>query len=174
VATAGVDLPRLRLAHPPKLDLPVVTARNDEGEGRVESRPVHSTVVTFEDVLDDSVGVAEEVGLAGVRSLHLLFEGKGSGGSRLLAEACRDLLVSTLAREEYARGGKRTRDVPHSHGLIHRSRHDVVLLRVKLSAPASGGYRQYVRPDQAALFLSRDICMSRRKRSRRSERTHMM
>ena len=52
VTSACIDLPGLRLAHPPNLDLTVVRRRNDEGEGRVERRPVHTSVMAFEDVLN--------------------------------------------------------------------------------------------------------------------------
>jgi hypothetical protein len=42
--------------------------------------------VSFENVFDDSIRVAEEVGLSRVRSLDLFFEGERSGARRLLAE----------------------------------------------------------------------------------------
>lgn len=87
MTSAGVHLPRLGLAHPPQLDLPIVTARHDERQSRVEGRPVDSAVVPFEDVLDDRVLVAKEVGLAGVGALHLVFEGHRLRGGRLLSEA---------------------------------------------------------------------------------------
>ena len=74
VASAAVDLPRLRLGHAPELDLSVVAARDDEGQGGVERCPVDSAVVALQDVLDDGVGVAEEVGLALVRTSDLLLE----------------------------------------------------------------------------------------------------
>ena len=45
VPAAGINFPRLGLAHPPELDLPVVAARDDEGEGRVEGGPVDSAVI---------------------------------------------------------------------------------------------------------------------------------
>ena len=35
VPAAGVDLPRLGLAHPPELDLPVVAARDDQGQRQI-------------------------------------------------------------------------------------------------------------------------------------------
>lgn len=39
VTSAGVNLPGFGVAHPPKLDLTVVRARDDEREGRVERNP---------------------------------------------------------------------------------------------------------------------------------------
>jgi hypothetical protein len=36
VASAGVDLPSLRVGHTPKLDLAVIGARDEERKGRVE------------------------------------------------------------------------------------------------------------------------------------------
>lgn len=88
VTSAGIDLPRLGFGHPPKLDLTIVTARDDERESRVEGRPVDSAVVAFEDVFDHGVGVAEEVGLARVGALYLLLEGERLGGGVLLAKTC--------------------------------------------------------------------------------------
>lgn len=139
VSAARIDLPRLGLAHPPELDLPVVAARDDEGERRVERSPVDSAVVALEDVLDDGVRVAKEVGLARIGALDLLFKRERLGGRVLLAEACARVdLVSLRAEGRRLQDvEERTRNVPHAHGLIHRSRNDVVLLGVELSAPAA-------------------------------------
>jgi hypothetical protein len=88
MSSASIHLPRLGFRHPPELDLTIVTARDNEREGRVEGGPVDAAVVAFEDVFDYGVRVAEEVGLARVGALDLLFEGKGLGGRVLLAETC--------------------------------------------------------------------------------------
>ena len=47
VIYAGVDLPSLRLVHPPDLDLPVISGRHDERESRVESREIDAAVVSL-------------------------------------------------------------------------------------------------------------------------------
>jgi len=52
MTTARVDLPRLQITHPPKLDLAVIGSRNDERKGRVEDSIIDTTVVTFQDILD--------------------------------------------------------------------------------------------------------------------------
>src|SRR6266446_2549126 len=52
VTTAGVDLPRLQVTHPPQFDLPVIRSRNDEGKGRVEDSIIDTTIVTLQDVFD--------------------------------------------------------------------------------------------------------------------------
>ena len=52
VTSACVDLPGLRLAHPPNLDLTVVRSGNDEGQRRVEGCPIYTAVVTLKHVLD--------------------------------------------------------------------------------------------------------------------------
>ena len=52
VTTAGVNLPRLQLAHPPQFDLPVIRSRNDEGKGWVEDSIIDPTIVTLQDILD--------------------------------------------------------------------------------------------------------------------------
>ena len=52
VASARVNLPCLRVAHAPELNLPVVSRRHDERERGVELCPVYTAVVPFEDVFD--------------------------------------------------------------------------------------------------------------------------
>lgn len=52
VTSARIYLPRLRLAHAPDLDLPVVCSGDDERKGRVERGPVDAAVVPLEHVLD--------------------------------------------------------------------------------------------------------------------------
>jgi hypothetical protein len=56
-ATEAKTGTHLAVVHPPKLDLSVVGAGNDERHRRVERRPVGSAVVTFENVLDDAVSL---------------------------------------------------------------------------------------------------------------------
>jgi hypothetical protein len=53
----------------------------------MEACPVDTSVVAFENVFDDGIRVAEEIGLALIRSLHLVFEGEWLSCSHLLAEA---------------------------------------------------------------------------------------
>jgi hypothetical protein len=52
VATAGIDLPSLQVAHPPQFDLPIIRGRNDEGKGGVEDSIIDTTIVTLQDILD--------------------------------------------------------------------------------------------------------------------------
>ena len=51
MSPARVNLPCLRLAHAPDLDLPVVRSRYNERQRRVERSPVDATVMTLEHVL---------------------------------------------------------------------------------------------------------------------------
>lgn len=136
VAAAGVDLPGLGVRHTPELDLSVVGTRDNKRKGGVEGGPaatasmsartgareraridqnaLDSTVVTLEDVFDDGVGAAEEVGLTAVGALDLLLERHGLMGGALLAQ---------------------TRDVPDADREVHRGRNDEVLLRMELGGP---------------------------------------
>lgn len=107
VSPARVNLPCLRLAHPPQLDLTIITARDDEGEGGVKGCPVHTAVVSLKDVFDDGVGVAEEVCLPRVGALHLFLEREGLGSRVLLAETWWGGSGS-----ERARGWQTKRDSP--------------------------------------------------------------
>lgn len=83
VAAAGVDLPSFGVAHAPELDLAVVAGGDDERECGVEGGPVDAAVVALENVLDDGVGVAEEVGL-GVGSLDLVLWKRAPSSVHLL------------------------------------------------------------------------------------------
>lgn len=51
MSPARIHLPRLGLAHPPELDLPVICGRNDERECRVEHGVVDVTVVSLGRIL---------------------------------------------------------------------------------------------------------------------------
>ena len=52
VTTAGVDLPRLQVTHPPQFNLPVIRSRNDEGKGWVEDSIIDTTIMTLQNILD--------------------------------------------------------------------------------------------------------------------------
>ena len=52
----------------------------------MEAGPVDPAVVALEHVLDDAVGLAEEVGAAGV--LEVVVQPAGAGRHVLLAQAC--------------------------------------------------------------------------------------
>lgn len=52
VSATGVDLPRLRVAHPPEFDLPVIRRRHNQWQRRMECRPIDAAVVALEHVLD--------------------------------------------------------------------------------------------------------------------------
>ena len=52
MTSASINLPRLRLAHPPNLDLPVIRGGDDERESWVEGSPVDAAVVAFEHIFD--------------------------------------------------------------------------------------------------------------------------
>lgn len=112
VTSTGVDFPCLGIAHTPKLDLSIIAARDDQWQSRMERCPVDSPIVAFENVLDDCIGVAKEIRLSLVCSLHLF----------LHAHRCR---VSLILLSE-------TRDIPNSDGQIHGSGNDQVFGRVEL------------------------------------------
>lgn len=88
VTSAGVNFPRLGLAHTPQFDLTIITTRDNQGQGGMECGPVDSAVVTLEDVLDDGVSVAKQIGLVRVGALNLLFKRQWLCGRVLFAEAC--------------------------------------------------------------------------------------
>ena len=112
VASAGVHFPGLVVVHSPQLHHAIVGGRDDERQGGVERRPVHSSVVSFEHVLDDGVGLAEQVGRAR-RALDLRLD-------RVRRRV--DVLLSQSG------------DVPDAHGLIQRGRDDQILARMELGA----------------------------------------
>ena len=78
----------------------------------MEGGPVDTSIVTFQDVLDDCVCVPEQVCLTLVRPGHLLFKGHGS-------------LVRLILLPQ-------TGDVPHSDRQIHRGRDDEIVPWVEL------------------------------------------
>ena len=98
--------------HAPQLDLSIVGTADNERQGGMKGGPVDAAIVTLEHVLDDAVGLAEEVGRAG-RALQLGLEALRSGRDVLLAQA---------------------RYVPDAHRLVERGRDDVVLARMELGA----------------------------------------
>mmetsp|Transcript_99939 Transcript_99939/g.312257 ORF Transcript_99939/g.312257 Transcript_99939/m.312257 type:complete len:958 (+) Transcript_99939:467-3340(+) len=109
VASQGVDLPSLRVVHPPELDEAVIGPRDYERQRGVEGRPVDALVVAFKHVLHNGIGRAEDV----LRRLPVRGRRTGADGDGLVAEA----------------GG-----VPHAHGLVEGGRNHEVLLRVEVSA----------------------------------------
>ena len=114
VTSAAVHFPGFGFGHTPKLDLAVITTRDDEGKGRMEGSPVDTSVVTFEDILDYSIGVAKQISLTLAGTSDLFFGRHGSLRSLVfLAE---------------------TGDVPYTNGKVHRGGDDEVVPRVKLCA----------------------------------------
>lgn len=53
--------PPLRTIHAPQLDLAVVCAGDDEGQGGVEGGPVDAAVVALQHILDHGVAAAKQV-----------------------------------------------------------------------------------------------------------------
>ena len=113
MATASVHFPGLDIVHAPQLDESVVTGRHNQGQSRVESRPVDALVVALQHILDDGIDVAENVLLGQLLALQLVLKrARGQCRSRvLLAEAC---------------------DIPHPHGLVQRSRHNQIFRWMEL------------------------------------------
>jgi hypothetical protein len=129
VPAERVDLPGLGLGHAPELDLPVVGARDDERQRRVEGRPVDAAVVALEHVLDDRVAAAEEVGAAA----------SGAAALAVAVAAARAAHAHPAAAADAHPRRPRAllaeaRDVPHAHGLVERGGDDQVLARVELRA----------------------------------------
>ena len=52
--------------HSPHLDLPIVSTRDNEGQRGMKGCPIHSPVVTLEDIFHNSISTAEQI------SVHLL------------------------------------------------------------------------------------------------------
>lgn len=107
MASARVDLPGLRLAHPPYFDDAVVGSGDDQRKRGVEHGIVDAPVVALQNVLDGREAVE---GLKIARA--------STARSLVLLPA-----VGRLAQ---------SRDVPDSNGLIHRCGYDEVLLGVEL------------------------------------------
>ena len=84
--SARIHFPRLCLAHPPKLDLPVISAGHDERQGRMEACPVDASVVSFQHILHYCVCVSEKIRLTLIGPLHLVLEAHGLGSGHLLSE----------------------------------------------------------------------------------------
>lgn len=57
MSPARIHLPRLRFAHPPELDLPIIRRRDNKRKRRVEHGVVDTTVVTFKDVFYGRKGI---------------------------------------------------------------------------------------------------------------------
>lgn len=60
----------------------------------MEASPIDTSIVSFEDIFDDSIGVAEKISLTAVCTLHLIFERHGLSGSHLFAKACKVRAIS--------------------------------------------------------------------------------
>ena len=61
VASQRVNLPRFRIVHPPKLDLPVICTRYDQRMRMVECGPINTAIVAFQNVLDSCIVAAKKV-----------------------------------------------------------------------------------------------------------------
>mmetsp|Transcript_237 Transcript_237/g.560 ORF Transcript_237/g.560 Transcript_237/m.560 type:complete len:358 (+) Transcript_237:4849-5922(+) len=151
VPPQGVHLPGLGVVHSPQLDLPVVRSRYDEGQRGVERRPVHSPVVTLENVLDDGVASTEELRVhlrqlqpvvVGGHGLLLqprdvphpdgLVQGGGDHQVLLWVEGCAHHVVVVPRQNGQARPRL---PVPDPNRLVVRSRDDPRALLVKLDHP---------------------------------------
>lgn len=88
--------------------------RSTQRVDQIRRYSLDSSIMSLQDVLDDSIRTAEEISLTRVRSLHLLLERHWLMGSVLLSE---------------------TRDVPNSDCQIHRGRNDEIFLGMELSTP---------------------------------------
>lgn len=84
MSAACVDLPGFGIVHSPQLDLAVVRSGDYQRESGVEARPVYSAIVAFENVLDDSVGLTEEIRRAGI--LQVVFETSGTRSNILFSQ----------------------------------------------------------------------------------------
>jgi len=81
----------------------------------VERCPVDTAVVAFQDVFNDGIGIAEQIGLALVGTGDLFLERHG-----------RLVRLVLLAQ---------ARDIPNSNGQVHRRGHDEIVPRVELGTP---------------------------------------
>mmetsp|Transcript_61092 Transcript_61092/g.171174 ORF Transcript_61092/g.171174 Transcript_61092/m.171174 type:complete len:225 (+) Transcript_61092:1764-2438(+) len=109
MATESIHFPGLGFAHSPQLDLTIIGCRSQERESRMETSPVDSTVMSFQDVLDNDV--------------------VGSKQFRLHIHRCRG--SGTAARHRIHHGIPhlflaQTSSVPDSDSLIQTSRHNQV------------------------------------------------
>mmetsp|Transcript_20415 Transcript_20415/g.47729 ORF Transcript_20415/g.47729 Transcript_20415/m.47729 type:complete len:204 (-) Transcript_20415:449-1060(-) len=100
VPTESVHLPGLAVIHTPELHLAIVRTRHNQGERGMERSPIHTTVVTFKNILHDCVAASEQIGT----NRHLLLR----------------IWVHSLLAE--------TGDVPDANSLIKRCRDAEVFL----------------------------------------------
>ena len=55
MSSERIHLPRLGIAHPPEFDLTIIRSGCNKGKSRVKCRPINSTIMTFENILDHDV-----------------------------------------------------------------------------------------------------------------------
>ena len=114
MSTQSVDLPSLCLAHPPQFHLSVVGGTGQQRESGVEGGPVHTAIVSLQNVLDHHIVCAKE--------FRLDVEGSSAIPSRGRSEVFHHdgLGAAHLLLPEA--GG-----VPNPHGLIERGTDNQIL-----------------------------------------------
>jgi len=78
VATKSVNFPGLGVTHSPQLNTSVIGTRDNKGQGRVESSPIDTSIVTFEDKVNCGVVRAKNI-IGQFNSIWLM------GGDHILA-----------------------------------------------------------------------------------------
>jgi hypothetical protein len=113
MSSARIDFPRFRFAHPPDLDRPVICGGYDQRKSGVESRIVSAAIMSLENVFDRGKRI-EGLECPCPRRPN------GSPWTRGRQRRCRVRCVFAQAR-----------NIPHTHGLVHRGGNDEVIFRVE-------------------------------------------
>jgi len=58
--------------HPPKLNLSIITSRHNQRHGGMESSPVDTSIVTFQDIFDHNISATEQISLA-ILAIKVIF-----------------------------------------------------------------------------------------------------
>jgi hypothetical protein len=58
--------------HPPKLNLSIITSRHNQRHGGMESSPVNTSIVAFQDIFDHNISATEQISLA-ILAIKVIF-----------------------------------------------------------------------------------------------------
>jgi hypothetical protein len=58
--------------HPPKLNLSIITSRHNQRHGGMESSPVDTSIVPFQDIFDHNIRATEQISLT-ILAIKVIF-----------------------------------------------------------------------------------------------------
>ena len=128
MATKGIHLPGLGLAHPPQLDLTIVGGTCQQGQGGMKRGPVNSTFVSFQYILYNNI--------VGTEQLGLYVHGSGRSGGRTSSSAIAVMVSIHHAGESSSIKSTnsssqvllpKSGSVPHTNSLIQTGTHNKIL-----------------------------------------------